>query len=442
MRKSTWLLLATLSIAVSGCGVFGGKDKPKNTPTIGDRTSILSRAESGAEVDPNLSNVYVLYPPAEDNASWNQPGGNAPKSIGHVALPANISRAWTASIQGATNRVRLAASPVIDENRLFVIDTNATVHAFSTANGARLWSTAIEVKGDGQSSVFGGGVSVERGRVFATNGVGEVAAIDASNGSILWRVKPAGPLRGAPTLSAGNAYVMTQDNQLYAIEQASGKVLWNKAGSVGQAGVFGVAAPAAGQGTVVAGFSSGELYAYRYENGRDLWSDALARTSISTSVATLSDIDADPIIDRGRVYAVGQGGRMAAYELVTGQRIWELNIAGISSPTIAGEWLFVLTDDARMLCIARSTGKVRWSTQLRRWKDEKDKQGPINWTGPVLAGGRLIVGNTEGDIVQLSTDEGAPTPLFRLDAPLTVPPVVAGNTLYLLDDSGRISAYR
>ena len=51
---------------------------------------------------------------------------------------------------------------------------------------------------------------------------------------------------------------------------------------------------------------------------------------------------------------------MAAYELVTGQRIWELNLAGISTPAIAGEWIFTLTDDARLLAIARATGKVRW----------------------------------------------------------------------------------
>ena len=94
-------------------------------------------------------------------------------------------------------------------------------------------------------------------------------------------MKPAGPLRGAPTLAFGAVYVMTQDNQLIALNQADGTTLWNQSGSLGQAGVFGVAAPAAGQGTVVAGFSSGELIAYRYENGRNLWSDALrARASL------------------------------------------------------------------------------------------------------------------------------------------------------------------
>jgi iron complex outermembrane receptor protein len=44
---------------------------------------------------------------------------------------------------------------------------------------------------------------------------------------------------------------------------------------------------------VIAGFTSGEVVDYRYENGRTLWSDALARTSISTEVGSLTDVDAD-----------------------------------------------------------------------------------------------------------------------------------------------------
>ena len=104
--------------------------------------------------------------------------------------------------------------------------------------------------------------------------------------------------------------------------------------------MFGSASPAVGQGTVVAGFSSGELNAYRYENGRLVWQDQLARTSIRTSVASISDIDANPVIDSGQVLAVGQGGRMVALELISGQRQWELNIAGISTPWVAGEWVY------------------------------------------------------------------------------------------------------
>jgi len=168
----------------------------------------------------------------------------------------------------------------------------------------------------------------------------------------------------------------------------------------------------------------------------------LARTSISTEVGSLTDIDADPIIDSGRVYALGQGGRMAAYELVTGQRVWELNLAGISTPAIAGEWVFTLTDDARLLAIARSTGKVRWLTQLQRHRNEEKKKDPIFWTGPVLAGNQLWVASSRGQLYKVSVGEGSANQYVDLNQPVSLPPVVADNMLYILDDSGRIHAYR
>lgn len=435
----------TSLIAVSllaGCGTLGGdKSDKKNTPTLGKRMSILT-GESGAELDEALANVAVILPAPTANADWAQSGGNASKSVGHVALGDNISRIWTANINGTNKRERLAASPVVADGKLYVMDTQAMVHAYDAATGSKIWSKQIEVKGDGKESRFGGGVSVQGDKVYATNGVGDVVSLNVADGSLVWKVRPAGPLRGAPTLANGSAYVMTQDNQIYALATADGKVEWNEAGTLGLAGIFGVAAPAAGQGTILAGYSSGELTAYRYENGRNLWNDALARTTMTTSVATISDIDADPVIDRGRVFALGQGGRMAAYELVTGQRIWELNIAGISTPVVSGEWVFVLTDDAKLLCIARPTGKVRWISQLSAFKNDDKKKDAINWTGPVLAGNRLIVASTEGDVFAISPSDGTSQKMFELGSAVSLPPIVANGVLYILDDSGRISAYR
>lgn len=433
---------SVIALSVAGCaGIFGGKDE-KTTPTVGNRTPILSRIESGAVVDPALAGVSVVLPPQQSNTEWTQAGGTANKAYGHLALGAAPSSAWTASIVGGTNRRRLAAAPVVGAGKLFAADTDGTISAFDAATGGKVWNYAMKMEGTMRASAFGGGVSFADGRVYATNGVGEVAALDANTGAEIWKVKPAGPLRGSPTIAFNSAYVMTQDNQIVALNLTDGAILWQESGSTTQAGVFGVAAPAAAQGTVIAGYSSGELAAYRYENGRTLWSDALARTSISTEVGTLSDIDADPIILDGRVYALGQGGRMAAYELVTGQRIWELNLAGISTPAIAGEWIFTLTDDARLLAIARGTGKVRWISQLPQWRDEKDKEGPIFWTGPVLAGNSLWVASSQGEIRRVSIGEGSSSLFQDLKQPVSLPPIVANNTLYILDDAGRIHAYR
>jgi outer membrane protein assembly factor BamB len=438
MTKKALVALAALA-ALSGCNALKGS-KPKSA-LLGERIAILT-SESGVEVDPALADVAVSLPPATPNDSWTQTGGSASKSMGHLALGASPGTAWTAKIAGASKEARLASAPVIADGKLYIMDTMAQVTAFDAGSGARLWSVQFGEGGKNSSSLFGGGVSVEGAFLYATNGLGDVGALNVADGSVVWKKRPGGPLRGAPTVALGNVYAMSQDNQLFALKATDGNVEWTEAAAVQLAGVFGVAAPAVGQGTVVAGFSSGDLNAYRYENGRTVWQEALSRTSINTSVGTLSDIDAAPVIDQGRVFAVGQGGRMVSLELVTGQRIWEMNIAGIATPWIAGEWLFVVTDEAKLLCISRATGKVRWSTALQRYRKEKSKNGPISWTGPVLAGDRLILASSEGEMASVSASDGKVQSTTKIGAPVFLPPVVAKSTLYILDNSGKITAFR
>ena len=427
---------------VSGCGLIGGNDKPK-TPTIGKRIPVLT-ADTGVAVEPALAAVSVSLPAPTVNEAWAQSGGNASKSMGHLALGTALGRAWSVDIgSGSGKRARLASPPVVAAGRVYTIDTFANVRAFDARNGGLIWEAGLSPAVRGQeNALFGGGVAFANGRVYATNGTGQAAALDAATGGVIWKVTPGGPLRGQPTIDDTNVYVVSQDNQLYALDPATGETRWSEAGTVELAGVFGTAAPAASQGTVVAGFSSGELTAYRYENGRVVWQDALARTSISTSVSALSDIDADPVIHDSRVYAVGQGGRMVALELNTGQRIWEINVAGISTPWVAGDWIFVVTDQAQLLAIARSSGQVRWMRQLRRWRDVEDRTGPVSWVGPILAGNRLILANSVGEIANVSPVDGTVQSIANTEKPVSLSPVVAGNTLYILHDNGQLTAWR
>ena len=134
---------------------------------------------------------------------------------------------------------------------------------------------------------------------------------------------------------------------------------------------------------------------------------------------------------------------MAAYELVSGQRIWELSLAGISTPAVAGDWIFTLTDEGKLLCIAKSTGKVRWLTELGTFTNMKKQKGnAVYWTGPVLAGGKLWLANSQGNLVAANSADGTFQTVAKIGAPVTLAPVVAGKMLYVLDDSGKISAFR
>jgi outer membrane protein assembly factor BamB len=443
MIKQKYIRTAVLiaaALAASACGVL--KKGKSATPVLGQRIAVLT-SEGDVTVDPATAALPMTLPAPVANTDWAQPGGSASKSMGHLALGTALARAFTVQAgRGSSLTARLASAPIVANGHVYTIDTLGAVRSFDARTGAQLWASQTPDERGNEASLYGGGIAYDNGRIYATNGLGFVAAMDERNGGIVWKVRPGGPLRGAPTISNGALYVISQDNQIYALNEADGSTNWSAAASVEIAGLFGSASPAVGQGTVVAGFSSGELNAYRYENGRQVWQDALQRTSIRTSVSSLSDIDADPVIDNGQVFAVGQGGRMVALELTTGQRMWELNIAGIDTPWVAGDWIFVITDDAKLLCISRPNGHIRWINQLPEFIHPKSKKGQLEYSGPVLAGGRLIVTSSTGAVVNIDPTTGSYQSQTTVGAPISLSPVVANSTLYVYDDNGRLTAFR
>jgi len=141
MTKSYRVTVAVAALmALSGCGIFKGS--VKKTPTVGDRVSILT-SENGVETDATIADVQVLLPAPAVNDAWAQPGGNPAKSMGQLALGAQLNRAWQATINGGSNRERMAASPVVGENKLFAMDVGGMAHAYAADTGAALWTVSI-----------------------------------------------------------------------------------------------------------------------------------------------------------------------------------------------------------------------------------------------------------------------------------------------------------
>jgi outer membrane protein assembly factor BamB len=432
--------LLVLALALGGCGIFkGGNKKPK---TLGERVSVLD-FEKQVQAEAELQDVQIVLPPQAVNAEWSQPGGSPSGAMGHLALSAQPTRVWQISIgQGSDATRKLNATPVVSENRLFAMDTEGRISAFDATSGRPLWQAAIALEGEGTTAAFGGGVSVGGGRVYASTGFGVVAAFDAATGAQIWRVELRTPLRAAPSVEAERIFVTSQDSQLTALNAATGAQLWQANATVEPASILGPGSPAVALDTVVAGFPSGELFALRVENGRTVWQDQLARTGRTTALGALSGIAASPVIDRGRVFAIGHGGRMAALELSTGQRVWERDFAGVSTPWPVGDWVYAVTVDAQLVALTRVDGKIRWVKQLKRWKNEKKKTGGIEWFGPVLAGDRLFVVSSEKDFVSVSPTSGEELSRSELSAPAYLPPIVANGMLYILTDNGQIAAYR
>jgi len=182
--------------------------------------------------------------------------------------------------------------------------------------------------------------------------------------------------------------------------------------------------------------------ALRVENGRVLWTDSLSATRRFDAMSTLADIRGRPVVDRGRVYVISHSGRMAAIDSRNGNRVWEQDVGGIYSPWIAGDFIYVLSNSNELVCLTRADGRVRWMTQLDSWEDMEDKSGPLHWSGPLLAGDRLIAVGSNGQVWSVSPYTGDVLGHIELPAGSFLPPIVADNTLYLMTNDAELSALR
>jgi len=193
---------------------------------------------------------------------------------------------------------------------------------------------------------------------------------------------------------------------------------------------------------VVAPFSSGDVIAIRLENGRQVWNDSLASVRRGTAVSALADIIGHPVISRGLVIVISHGGRMVAIDARTGNRAWEQDFGGVDTPWVVGDEIFVLSSTPELVALTRRQGQIRWIAPLPRFDRPDRRENPIDWTGPVMAGGRLWLANTRGELVGLNPADGSVATRVPLPGPVRISPVVAGGTMYVLTDGGELVALR
>ncbi len=97
---------------------------------------------------------------------------------------------------------------------------------------------------------------------------------------------------------------------------------------------------------------------------------------------------------------------MAAINLNSGERSWSRDIGGIQTPWVAGDFIYVVSTDQKLICLTRKEGRVKWVHQLTRWENADDQSDPIVWAGPVLVSDRLIMVSSQGFAVSISPYTG------------------------------------
>lgn len=437
-RCAAPLLLVGL---LSGCSVFKDLTTVRKTPLTGERVSVLTFDQKLTPETEASGNISLPRP--YSNPEWPQAGGYPAHAMYHLALGEEPTELWQASMgEGSGSDTRLMASPIVAGGMAFVYDTAGQVTAVTIADGEEVWQVDLTPEDESSAKGFRGGIAYEAGHIYAATGFGVLAELDAKTGEQRWSRSVGVPLRSAPTVNGGRVFAVTQDNQVFALNAETGEILWNHQGIAESAGLLASSSPAVSGDTVVVAYSSGELFALRVENGRVAWSDTLSRQGRMTPLAALNDISGQPVIDRGRVYALSHSGRMVAIDLRTGQRQWDKTIAGTQTPWIAGDFIYLVTTDADLVCLTREEGKVRWITHLGQFDNPEDREGPIYWSGPTLAGDRLLVTSSNGFAVSLSPYTGELLGRLEMPTAVLIAPVVADGTVYVLTEDADLIAMK
>jgi outer membrane protein assembly factor BamB len=431
------LWLVPMLVLQTGCGQWFGSEDP---PLPGDRITVIAHSRE-LTPDPELAGRPLSLPLPQSNPEWPQAAGYANHAMHHLRLDDQPQQQWTADIgSGAKSSRPRLARPIFAAGRVFAMDSDHQVSAIDPQNGATLWR--VDVTPDDEADLITGGLGYDGGRLFVTGGFAEVIALNADDGSEVWRKTVEGPIHSSPAAGEGRVFAITVGNVLYAFNADDGGIQWIHRGIPEAAAIVGGGSPALDGGVVIAPFSSGELVALRADNGRLLWGDLLAAVRRTDDFAGLSHIRGAPVIDRGRVFAVSTADIMASLDIRTGQRQWDVQIGGLDTPWVAGDYLYVVTDGQELVCLSRGGGRLHWVTQLPRFENEQKRKDPIVWTAPVLVSDRLIVASSSGEALSISPYDGRLLGRIKLPGGASVAPIVANDALFLLTDEAKLLAFR
>jgi outer membrane protein assembly factor BamB len=433
MRRRTALTTLSLGLLAS-CSTAKPKIPGAQVPVLPDTGALAVAVDAPA----------VTLPPAHALASWPQQLANAAHAPGNVAGPTGLAVHWTALVgMGGGFRQPLLASPLLAQDLVFAMDANAAVSAFSVATGHPVWHASTRPKHATEQNI-GGGMAYGSGRLYVSTGYGELIAMAAGNGKVLWRQKLDFPPRTAPMIAGSLVALIVQNDLLLTFDAESGTPGWRFTGAVGTPGSAAVAvtgAPAFADGILVAGFASGTLAALNANSGTPIWEQSYASAFGQASSLDFSDIVGAPVIAKGVVYAISLGATVMAVDLHSGAKVWTHNATGTQPFCLAGDFAFVLDHNQTLFAIHADDGLVSWVLQMPLFHNMKKKTGPLQWAGPVMVNGQLVLTSSRGEIAFVDALQGRIKSTTKLVAPADLPPIAAGGLLLQLTRNGTLTAY-
>ena len=337
------------------------------------------------------------------------------------------SKTW--SFYSGDGEKKSLFSPIIKNDKAYVLDSSGTIRARDLKLKKTLWKKRIfprklfEKYQNPKISSF-------NNIIFAIVGINKVVAVNETDGEIIWSKEIASIPISTPVCDGKLIYVSTNDNKLYAFNVKDGRLEWVQSGISRSTAILGAADLVIYKEYIIAAYSSGEMYVLKKTDGEPVWSRNLNLGRATDSDFYLNDIDATPIVRDDIVYVIGNGGLMMALKVADGDTIWKKELSGIVNFWSAGNFIFVINSDDKLMAIHKKSGGIKWISQLPDYRQSDKPQTKILYTGVVMAGDKLLVSRASGKLLIISPLNGKIEKTFSLGKRVSHSPVVVNNKIY------------
>ena len=288
------------------------------------------------------------------------------------------------------------------------------------------------------------------GIVYVGSNDGKLYAIDQETGHAKWTFPTEARICSSPAVYHGLVYFGSYDGNFYAVDTATGKLRWKfrNAGERRFAAThlhgslpagesmpdpFDVylSSPVVFGGNVYFGSGDGNIYALDAGTGALKW-----------KFQTGDVVHASPAIADGKLYIGSWDSYFYALDAATGKELWRFktgedpdthNQVGIqSSATVAGGVVYFGCRDSNLYALDAATGQKRWVF---------NNKGSWVITSPVVQAGKVYFATSDtATLYTLDALTGAPVDSLKFHWPIFGSPSIAGTTLYLAGQDGKLVA--
>lgn len=348
--------------------------------------------------------------------------GTAPKMAELVPIQTTIEArvAWKESLSKSEGYV---FSPAVVGDSVYAAGAKGDVVRLE--GGSVRWKANAGIP-------LSGGVGSDGSRVIVGSPKGDIIAFDANDGKELWRAKVTSEVLAAPVVNRSLVVVRSGDNRLFAFDANDGKRKWVYQRQTPPLSLRSFAAPLIDNNYVFVGFPGGKIVAVTVNNGAAAWEGTVALPKGTTELDRVADITAAPVLAGRMICAVAYQGRVACFDLNTGNLAWARDMSSSAGLAADNRYVYVSDDKGAVHALDLASGASIW---------KQDKLFLRQLSAPVARGRLVAVADVKGVLHLLSRDDGSFVARVTTDGtPVTAPLQVVDNKILLQTRGGAVMA--